>query len=57
MYFAKIKYVLGSMQQNYIIYLCKTFSSYKMLFIKHSKYDQADEVIELITYATGEGSI
>ena len=34
-----------------------TCSSYKMLFIKHSKYDSADEVIGLITCATGEGSI
>ena len=58
-YFANIKCVLGSMEQNYIIssIYIKTFSSYKMLFIKHSKYDSADEVIELITYATGEGSI
>ena len=45
------------MEQDYIIYLNKTFSSYKMLIIKHSKYDPADEVIELITYETGEGSI
>ena len=40
------------MEQNYItgissIYI-KTFSFYKMLFIKHSKYGPADEVIELL---------
>ena len=35
----------------------KTLSFYKMLFIKHSKYDPADEVIERITYATNDGSV
>ena len=44
------------MEQNYIILsiYIKAFSWYKMLFNKHSKYDPADEVIELITYVTGE---
>ena len=34
-----------------------TISSHKMLFIKHSIYDPAHEVMVLITYAIDEGSI
>ena len=47
------------MEQNYIIssIYIKTSSSYKIAFIKHSKYDPAGEVIELIAYATGERSV
>ena len=60
-YILYLKCVLGCMEQIFFLSLYILifiyFSSYEMVFIKHSKYEPADEVIELITYATGEGSI
>ena len=57
-YILRILNVYWAVQNKIILSIyIKAFSWYKMLFNEHSKYDQADEVIELITYVTGEGII